>query len=475
MGFVIEEFVRSDQTRLINRKTRGQKGWGRRWSRFYRYLTALAIVSASVCAQTDMRNSGESFERWAKAHATPIQSVEFGSGHADLRPLKSMIGSARVVAFGEPAHGVHESSAFRNKLFRYLVEELDFTAIAVESGLPESRLIYDFIAGGPGTIEQVLREGFSCGPGNTQENEELIRWIREYNSNATNARKVRFYAIDVGRCGQGTPLAYENALAYLTRVDPASGQKFRSTLKPYLDRLSEGDAKALSQSESDGLMAAIEDLFALLERERPAYVAATSELDYQWAHRNVMTARQSQRQYRVRPAPAPGGGVPPSAWRPLSQRSSAMADNVRWVIEREGPAGRVFVFAHNGHVKNAPTEGGIWSVFERPATVLGQHLRLAYGADLFIIGSCSAKNAEGLPPGSAEPGSLDAALANVGPPRFLLDLRPARADRAVAAWLAERRAMRMHATHFLLSPGAAFDALLFIDTLTPSRVAQPPR
>jgi erythromycin esterase len=152
-----------------------------------------------------------------------------------------------------------------------------------------------------------------------------------------------------------------------------------------------------------------------------------------------------------------------------------MADNVRWVIEREGPAGRVFVFAHNGHVKNAPTEGGIWSAFERPATVLGQHLRLAYGADLVIIGSCSAKNAEGLPPGSAEPGGLDATLAKVGPPRFLLDLRTARADRSVAAWLAERRALRMHATHFLLSTSAAFDAILFIDTLTPARTAPQPR
>src|SRR5262249_40763634 len=286
-------------------------------------------------------------ERWAKIHATPIQSVELGSDPVDMRPLKSMIGSARVVAFGEAAHGVHESSAFRNKLFRYLVEELGFTAIAVESGLPESRLIYDFVAAGPGITGQILRDGFSCVPGNTQENEELIRWIREYNANAAHARKVRFYAIDVGRCGQGTPLAYENVLTYLSQVDPASGQKVRATLKPYLDRLSEGDAKPLSQAESDGLSAAIEDLLALLERERPAYVAATSEIDYQWAHRNVMPALQSQRQNRVRPTPPPGGGLPPSAWRSLSQRSAAMADNVRWVIEREGPAGRVFVFAHN--------------------------------------------------------------------------------------------------------------------------------
>ncbi|MGH9939013.1 MAG: erythromycin esterase family protein, partial [Blastocatellia bacterium] len=268
----------------------------------------------------------------------------------------------------------------------------------------------------------------------------------------------------------------ENALAYLTRVDPATGQRLRAIFQPYLNRLSAADAQPLSQAESDGLSAAIEDLLALLERERPAFIAASSETDYEWAHRNAMAARQAHRQYRVRPTEPSRGGVPPSAWRSSSQRGAAMADNVRWVLEREGPAGRALVFAHNVHIKNARTEGGIWSAFERPPTVMGQHLRSALGADLVIIGMSSAQNGAGLPAASPESGSLDAALARVGLPRFLLDLRASRADRAVTAWLAERHAMRANFTASLtLSPGAAFDALLFIDTLTPARAAPPPR
>ena len=319
--------------------------------------------------------------------------------------------------------------------------------------------------------EQIIRENITCGGGESRENEELVRWIREYNANAAHPRKVRFYAIDVGRCGQGTPLASENALTYLSRVDPVSGQRLQATFQPYLNHLSAGDAPPLSQAESDGLSAAIEDLLALLERERPAFIAATSETDYQWAHRNAMAARQAHRQYRVRPTPPPGGGLPPSAWRSSSQRAAAMADNVQWALEREGPTGRILVFAHNAHIKNASTEGGIWSAFERPASVMGQHLRLALGADLVIIGTSSARNGAGLPAASAESDSLDAALARVGPPRFLLDLRAARANRAVAAWLAERRALRANSSHMMLSPSAAFDALLFIDTLTPAGAA----
>ena len=436
--------------------------------RVRRWLVVVALLAALIGAHAAAQQGGDPFERWAKAHAIPIQTVEPGSSVADLRRLKPIIGNARVVALGEPAHGAHEPLAFRNRLFRYLVEESGFTAIAIESGLPESRPLFDFVANGQRTAEQAVRESFSCGPA-SRENEELAQWMREYNANAAHPRKIRFYAIDVGRCGQGAPLATENALAYLARVDPASAEQLRAAIQPYLDRLAPANAPPLSQAESDGLSAALEDVLALLERERPAFIAATSEADYQWAHRNAMAARQAHRQYRVRPL----GGLP-TAWRASSQRDAAMADNVRWVLEREGPTGRILVFAHNAHIKNARTEGGIWSDFERPATVMGQHLRSVLGGELLIIGTSSARNGTGLPTATLESSSLDASLARVGQPRFLLDLRASRADRAAAAWLAERRALRANFTTFMtLSPGAAFDALLFINTLTPARAAAP--
>jgi erythromycin esterase len=440
---------------------------------FSRWLAAVALVATLTCARSDAQQSSGSFDRWAKAHAVPVQTVELGGSIAGLRRLKPIIGSARVAALGEPAHGAHEPLAFRNRLFRYLVEELGFTAIAIESGLPESRLLFDFVADGKGDLGQLLRSSFTCGAP-SRENEELLRWMREYNADTAHTRKIRYYAIDVGRCGQGTPLATENALTYLTRVDSASGQRLRAVFQPFLDRLSGANTPSLSQAESDGLSAAIEDLLALLERERPAFIAASSETDYHWAHRNAMTARQAHRQYRVRPTEPPGGGFPRSAWRASSQRGAALADNVRWVLEREGPAGRVLVFAHNAHIKNARTEGGIWSNFEQPPTVMGQHLRSALGADLVIIGTSSAQNGAGLPAAPLEPDSLDAALARVGLSRFILDLRASRADRAVAAWLAERRALRANFTTSLtLSPSTAFDALLFIETLTPAGAAPP--
>src|SRR5262245_44055502 len=449
-------------------KKRSRMSGARSWPRVSRTLVAAGFAGSLMCAHPGAQQSGAGFESWAKAHAIQLQTVELKSDLGDMRRLKPVIGAARVVALGEPTHGAHEPLEFRNRLFRYLVEESGFTAIAIEGGLPETRPIYDFVAGGPGDAGQVVRGSLLCGAGEWGENEELVRWIREYNAKATASRKVRFYTIDVGFCGRGTPLAAENALNYLTRVDPASGRRLRATFLPYLDRLSAPDLPSFSQAESNELSAAIEDLIALLERERPAFIAATSETDYEWAHRNAIVARQSHRLYLVRPTEAQWS----SAWRAFSQRDAAMADNVRWVLEQEGSTGRVLVFAHNAHVMNAPVEGEMSRRFERPPTAMGQHLRLAFGSDLVIIGISSAENGTGLPTGSLEPGGIDAALARVGPPLFLLDLRAARSDRAVAAWLAERRSLRTNFNSFLtVSPSAAFNALLFINTLTPARHA----
>lgn len=443
------------------------------WSAFF---TIIFIVALGIAvAQSKLSTGSDHFERWAKAHAIPIQTVEAGNSVTDLRRLKPVIGAARVVALGEPAHGAHEPLAFRHKLFRYLVEEFGFTAIAIESGLPESRPLFDFVADGKGDLAQLLRSSFTCAPA-SQEHEELLRWMRDYNANAAHPRKIRYYAIDVGRCGQGTPLATEDALAYLARVDAASGERLRAVFQPLQERLAAQNAALLSEAESDRLSAALEDLLALLERERPAFIAASSATDYHWAHRNAMAARQAHRQYRVRPTEPPGTGLPPSAWRSASQRGAAMADNVRWVLEQEGPQGRVLVFAHNAHIKNARTEGGVWSGFERQPTVMGQHLRAALGAELVIIGTSAAQNGTGLPSATPAADSLDAALARVGQPRFLLDLRAAHTDRAVNAWLTEPRSMRANFMQSLtLSPGTAFDALLFVDTLTPARALPTPR
>jgi erythromycin esterase len=436
----------------------------RAWLRACLGLACVLAVAAALVGSPAQRDNAP-FARWAADQAIPIATAGPHPLTADPGPLKAMIGPARVVALGEPSHGAHESLELRNRLFRFLVEELGFTAIAIESGLPESRRVFDFVNGAPGVAGEVVRRNLTWGFGAFPENEALIQWMRDHNASERRTR-IRFYGIDLSLGGPGgstpTPAALDEVLSYLARADPAAARRSGALLRPFLDRLADPGGPPFSPVQHEEFTAAIEAVLALLDRNRAALVAATSHEDYDWAHQQAVVARHADRVFRVLPPDVPGGRIPPSAWRAVSARGAGMSENVRWVVEREGPAGRVLVFAHNAHVKNAPTEGGVWSVFDRPPTVMGQHLRESLGDELLIIGTSLAAGSGGRP--APRPGSLDAALARVGLPLFLIDFRTARADRAVSAWLADRRPLTANGDTFLaVSPGAAFDAMLFIN------------
>ena len=143
----------------------------------------------------------QDFQQWARQHVHTISSVDKDTrGDADLRPLRDIIGSAQVVAFGEPFHGGHEPLAMRNRLIRYAVTQLGFTAVALETGLSTSKRLYDHVLGKTTEQDAALKESFSYEFGDYPENLELIGWLRSFNAAQLPARRVRLYGIDLTGC-----------------------------------------------------------------------------------------------------------------------------------------------------------------------------------------------------------------------------------------------------------------------------------
>src|SRR5690606_11694254 len=90
---------------------------------------------------------------WMRAQAIPLSPPDSGGlldGAEAANRLGALVGEARVVAIGEPAHGAHEPLALRNRVFRQLVEQQGFTVIALETGLTESRALDAYVRDGPG-------------------------------------------------------------------------------------------------------------------------------------------------------------------------------------------------------------------------------------------------------------------------------------------------------------------------------------
>ena len=423
---------------------------------------AALVTPLPAAAQSD------DFTVWARDRAVPLPGCTTNATALDA--VKPVVGTARIVALGEPAHGAHQPLAFRNCLFRYLVEQAGFTAIALETGLNESRRLQDYVAGGPGEARQVAQEGFTWGFGRFEENVALLSWIRRYNADPAHPRKIHVYGIDLSGgdssgFGAKARITLDASLAYLARVAPRRTARERRPFGRFLDRFSQASYDRLSSADRARMRSAIDRLIAVFDRDRATLIAASSEADHAWARRNAVVARQLEALFRVSPPEPAGDDLPADGYKADAVRDAAMAENVRWALEREGPAGRVLLFAHNGHIMNAPTRGGIWSVYAQAPAVMGQHLKAALGRDLLILPISAAVNGPGLPQTPQGAGSLDAVLARTGLSHFLLDVRDARG----IAWLTQDQSFRAtFTTETRIVPATAFDALVFFDRLTPA-------
>jgi erythromycin esterase len=402
--------------------------------------------------------------------AIPIRTTDGDTTAVDLLPLRTLVGQARVVAYGEPTHGTHEPLAFRNRLFRFLVEQMGFTAIAIESGLTESEAIERYVAGGPGDLHEIVRNGISWGFGEFGENEDLIAWMRAYNANPAHSRKLRFYGIDLSGAGNGAfPYARRSvdaAVAGLQDRNRTIADSVRQQLNPLLERFSSDRYAQLSSTERTQIAAGLTKLAAALAATRSTNPDGACD----WPSRNVVVAQKVNRMLEVYPPPGPSPGIPPEAFRAVSARDSGMADNVRWALQCEGARGRLLVFAHNNHVMNGSLTGGPWSAFRVPPLAMGTFLRAGLGDSLVIIGSATADTAGGFPKTNADSISVDFALSRVSASSFVLDLRPAKTSPAVWTWLSRARPLRSNVTtHAIVTPATAFDAFVFFDSLTAAR------
>jgi erythromycin esterase len=195
-----------------------------------------------------------------------------------------------------------------------------------DAGFSEAEQLEDYIDGGAGNAATLAQAVFCTTSESLEENRQLIEWMHTRNSALGSRRKVRLYGIDLTGMRNGefpaARLAIDRALA------------------------------TLSEIQREALTTAIEDLVSLLERRRLDSPALPSPSRYENALRNAIAARRLTacfRQARVDTA-----ATPVDLRESLTVRDVAMADNVKWVLEREGRGGRILVFAHNFHVKKGP-------------------------------------------------------------------------------------------------------------------------
>src|SRR2546423_12232987 len=163
---------------------------------------------------------------WIRETAIPLRTVDAGSGFADLAPLRAVLKDARIVGLGESTHGTSEFQRVKHRLLEFLVKEMGYTAFALEASYSDAQPMNAYVLHGKGKRADVLTKlGYVAW--DMAEFAAMVEWMRAYNRTVPEARKVRFYGVDIYR----NSLGRANVLAAVRRVLPAAAAATHSLVR----------------------------------------------------------------------------------------------------------------------------------------------------------------------------------------------------------------------------------------------------
>ena len=431
-------------------------------------LTLLTSGSLEAQAVSDGADRA-AFVAWAARAAIPLAPLG-GPGRADEPPslttLSALTGRTRVVALGESVHDAHEFIVLRSRLTEQLIRGGRVAAIVMETGLVEARVVDAWISHETDTAPDFAR-ALSYGWGRQSETIDALRRVRDLNAALPAARRVRLYGMDLPADGGGSLLpALEPVWSFLDVADPRFAAESRAALGPIATRIASQGYGIVGKYASlgparDSLRRALDALGARMQTHEREYVARASRRSYDWARRLATVAAQTENAVRI-------------GWNDASNpRDVAMAENVRWIVEREGARGLVVMWSHDLHVARAPIGGPMFARRNGAPfmTSMGERLEKVLGPAYLPIGTAfrrSARDSSAV----VDPSSLDATLARVGGPLWLLDLRRTPRGGGVARWLGAARLTRAEDGYVVTTPARAYDAIIYVDSIGPSRPAR---
>lgn len=356
------------------------------------------ITPTAVIQSTSSTSNLSPDIQWLKANAIPFDTTEPNHSFEDLMPLKQIIGDARIVALGEATHGTHEFFQMKHRMLEFLVEEMGFNTFALEANWPEANLINEYVHTGKGEPAKLLR-GYSGDGG--EEVLDMIEWMRAYNENPSNTRKISFYGFDIVNAA---PMAKDNVAQYMQKVDPQAAKQVADNYSCY-------------PGNSVSCRTKLQAVYNWLGQHQADYTAKSSAEEFSLALHSARVAIQSQ----DFTASNNNGLI----------RDPYMAENVTWLLDQAGPDAKIVLWAHNGHVGMSGDEN-----FQ----TMGDCLRKQYGNQMVVFGFLfyqGSFNAGGktfhvdAPPID----SYESFFHEAGLPRFFLDLRSVKTGAVASDWL----------------------------------------
>lgn len=292
----------------------------------------------------------------------------------DLNPLMDRIGDARVVMLGEATHGTSEFYTWRAKLSRRLIEEKDFSFVAVEGDWPPCYRLNRFLKGYEGVPAEAIDAvgQFERWPTWMWANWEMVAfidWMRRFNANIDEPEdKVGFFGLDVYSLQESLSAVLEYLEHRDTELLDAAHKAFRC-FEPHGLRGADY-ARATTVVDAD-CRDEVAELLSMVRNSAPTY---DSEFEAELSMRqNARVVANAEHYYRT----MLGGGS--HSWNIRDKHMGRTLDDL---LEFHGPDSRAVVWEHNTHIGDARYT----DMAANGMLNLGQIGRQRYGHDAVLVG-----------------------------------------------------------------------------------------
>ena len=312
--------------------------------------TGLMLLSLRVASQPQ----DQSINSWIKRNSHEITTTSFETPQNDLLFLEELLKNKKIVSMGEATHGTSEFSALKSRFFKFLALRLNFNVLAMEADFSAAIAVNEYILGKRNDGENALKSLHFLHCVN-KETLTLINWMREYNSQASSAEKIKFYGFDF----YNTKTSLDRLHEFFTQVDADFAtqiKKIETTKSPSLYRA------PFVQTDD------IEIVEKKLNADSSIYIRSSSYNEWRLAKHLVTTLKYAFiLNYEGKAA----------------LRDSLMKENIRWIINFEGDDTKIMLSAHNEHV----VYGTVFNTnFGRRFKRMGLLLKETYNEQLYTIG-----------------------------------------------------------------------------------------
>jgi erythromycin esterase len=362
--------------------------------------------------------------QWLRENAVAVRTIDPDDEEdSDLLPLAQRIGTARVVALGEPMHGAGASFRAKARLARFLHQKMGFDVLALEAGLFDCHLAEEVMRRDKTAKAALGRDLFGIWT-RSREARPLFHYLATTHGTAHPLEVAGF------DCNFSSAHAAENfgpmLVKFFDDMDPAlltddvrhvvraPGDWWQATRRP-------------TSREYETYRTVLENVLSILSQARPALAKKYGAQDVAFQERNTKNALVYAQLMAME--------YPEEDGKPTANhnvRDTMMARNLLWLVQDRYPGRKIIVWGATQHlIHNGPSIERVGSAVKsyQGWVFMGQEVHEALGDQLYTI-ACTAYHGRlgfgGQKPYELWPapsGSLESLFHETGWPHLFVDLR----------------------------------------------------